>query len=128
MIAFSQAFEWKQNGAICDPQKHPEIYCTCNQKFPAHMLADGILQCILVYLLILGAVLMVCGPECRGAGQGVLVSAICSVRLPVQGVQIAMWVYMFQSDKACGPSLWAFGIFFIILASCQLAASKTRTS
>ena len=72
------------------------------------MLADGILQCVLVCLLILGAVLMVCGPECRGAGQGVLVSAICCVGLPVQSVQIAMWVYMFQSDKACGPSLHCF--------------------
>jgi hypothetical protein len=37
----------------------------------------------------------------------------------IQGVQITMWVYMFESDKACGPNLWGFGIFLIVLAFLQ---------
>jgi hypothetical protein len=135
MIVFSQAFEWKQDGAICDPQEHSEIQCTCNQKFPALMLADGILQCVFWFLVLIGVVLMVSsGPARPGGlptgtsvmGCAMVGSAWCCVGLPILGVQIALWVYMFQSDQACGPNLWGFGIFLIVLASCQLAGVFLR--
>ena len=135
VIVFSQAFEWKQDGAICDPQEHSEIQCTCNQKFPALMLADGILQCVFWFLVLIGVVLMVSsGPARPGGlptgtsvmGCAMVGSAWCCVGLPILGVQIALWVYMFQSDQACGPNLWGFGIFLIVLASCQLAGVFLR--
>jgi hypothetical protein len=129
MIVFSQAFEWKQDGAICDPQEHSEIQCTCNQKFPALMLADGILQCVLWCLFPIGVMLMVCWqgyiggcPTCTYLmGLAVVGPALCCVGPAILGVQIALWVYMFQSDQACGPNLWGFGVSLIVLASCQLA-------
>ena len=131
VIVFSQAFEWKQDGAICDPQEHSKIQCTCNQKFPALMLADGILQCVLWCFFLIGVMLMVCCPgqnrpgglptEWHLMGYAMVGSALCCVGPPILGVQIALWVYMFQSDQACGPNLWGFGIFLIVLASCWLA-------
>jgi hypothetical protein len=128
MIVFSQAFEWKQDGAICDPQKHPEMQCTCNQKFPALMLVDGILQCVFWLCLIIGFILMHCGGG-QSTGLALAGSAICCVGLPMTGVQIAMWVYMFQSDKACGPNLWGFGIFLIVLAFLHgTQGTQSRTS
>ena len=49
----------------------------------------------------------VCGYGCLGLA--------CCTLIPLSTFSILMYVNMFESDKACGPQLWWFGLVLLIM-------------
>ena len=50
----------------------------------------------------------------QGGGIFCGVSACCTV-IPMIVINIMMWINMFESDKACGPRLWGYGIVVLVM-------------
>jgi hypothetical protein len=48
----------------------------------------------------------------------------CCILIPLLVINVMMWVFMFTSDKACGRSLWGYGIALLILSACQSSGGK----
>jgi hypothetical protein len=88
------------------------------------MLISGILQIIFGLFLLIGAIGISARGEVPAAGKGLAAIGLCCVGIPLLVINIIMWVFMFQSDKECGESLWGFGVFLLVLSALQACGSR----
>ena len=52
------------------------------------------------------------------------VALACSLLIPLVVINIMMWVFMFNSDKEGGSSLWGYGIALLVLGFIHTGSSR----
>lgn len=111
-IVFSQVFPWDADATVCDPTNvayvrtelgsfvAQPVKCRCQAEFPMYVLISGI-------LMLVGGFLRACEA---------LNPLAVACRIANFGIGIVLFVRMFESDRACGESLWDYGIFLLVLS------------
>lgn len=109
-IVFSRVFPWDADETVCDPTNveyvrtelgsfvAQPVKCRCQAEFPLYVLIAGILMLVRGFLdaCQLDALAVACG-------------------IANWGIGVVLFVRMFESDRACGESLWDYGIFLLVL-------------
>ena len=123
-IVFSQVFPWSETGRK-DDSGEP---LSCSDMYPNTILISGCFQIAFVFEeLITGVLLARLAHQALAREQAVLdeakarkiyaINLFFSVAMLV--INIMTWVYLFRSDKECGPELWNFGVATFVLSFFQ---------